>query len=290
MRQISSAFRARLDAGATTLCACWRVVRRDGVVQGFTDHDIDIVFDGVTYSAASGLDGSGFETDLGFAVGGAEAAGALSSASITERDLLNGAWDGARVEIWRVDWAAPEHRVLMQSGVVGEVRRDGARFVAELRSLAHALDQERGRLFGAHCDADLGDARCRFALSASPFVHETVVAGYGDLGVRAPLPRVADGFYANGRITFVSGANAGASHTVRAHRDGVLTLWTAPTLAPASGDRIRIHAGCDKTFATCRDTFRNTGNFRGFPHLPGNDELFAPALSGPQLDGGSLFR
>jgi len=287
MRQISSAFRARLDAGATTLCACWRVVRRDGVVQGFTDHDVDIVFDGVTYSAASGLDGSGFETDLGFAVGGAEAAGALSSASITERDLLNGAWDGARVEIWRVDWAAPEHRVLMQSGVVGEVRRDGARFVAELRSLAHALDQERGRLFG---DAELGDRRCGVALSASPLAHETVVVGYGDLALRAPLPRVADGFYANGRITFVSGANAGASHGVRAHRDGQLTLWTAPASAPAGGDRIIVYAGCDKTFATCRDTFRNIANFRGFPHLPGNDELFAPASTGAQLDGGSLFR
>lgn len=290
MRDIPDALRARLASGATTLCACWRVIRRDGVVQGFTDHDADLTFDGVLHAAASGLEGSGFETELGLAVGGAEAMGALSSASISEQEILNGAWDGARVEIWRVDWVAPEHRVLMHAAVIGEVRRDGLRFVAELRSLAHALDQERGRLFSAHCDADLGDARCRFALVASPFLHETQVTAYGDLRLVAPLPAVPDGFYANGRVTFVDGPNAGAELGVRDHRAGALWLWSAPASAPTAGDTVRLRAGCDKTFATCRETFGNIANFRGFPHLPGNDEVFAHAGSGSRLDGGSMFR
>jgi hypothetical protein len=56
MRELSPAFAARLDAGATTLCACWRVIRRDGVAQGFTDHDEDLAVDGQLYQARSGLD------------------------------------------------------------------------------------------------------------------------------------------------------------------------------------------------------------------------------------------
>lgn len=42
---------------------------------------------------------------------------------------------------------------------------------------------------------------------------------------------------------------------------------------------------CDKQFATCRDTFSNAENFRGFPHMPGPDAVLAgPAASGN--DGG----
>ena len=42
---------------------------------------------------------------------------------------------------------------------------------------------------------------------------------------------------------------------------------------------------CDKRFATCRDTYSNAENFRGFPHMPGADFVLAgPAANGS--DGG----
>jgi len=290
VRTLSTAFRARLDAGATTLCSCWRVARRDGAVQGFTDHDRDIAFDGVTYAVMSGLDGGGFDAELGFAVGGSEVSGALSAASIAESDLLNGAWDGARVDMWRVDWSAPENRILLHAGVIGEVRRSGGAFVAELRSLSHALDQERGRLYGAKCDADLGDARCGVALTASPLSLSLAVTSATKSELRAALPSVAEGFYTNGRVVFLGGANAGAQAHVKDHRGGVLTLWTPLSSAPAPGDQFRLSAGCDKTFGTCRAKFANVANFRGFPHMPGNDEVFSYASRSQNLDGGSMFR
>ncbi|MFN7055839.1 DUF2163 domain-containing protein [Hyphomonas sp.] len=40
-------------------------------------------------------------------------------------------------------------------------------------------------------------------------------------------------------------------------------------------------AVCDHRFSTCRDTFANAHNFRGFPHLPGTDFMLAgPAALG----------
>ena len=42
-----------LDSGATTLAWCWKVERRDGTILGFTDHDLDLSFDGVTFAAAT---------------------------------------------------------------------------------------------------------------------------------------------------------------------------------------------------------------------------------------------
>ncbi len=44
-------------------------------------------------------------------------------------------------------------------------------------------------------------------------------------------------------------------------------------------------SACNKRFATCRDVFGNAENFRGFPHMPGNDAI----ISGPgdKRDGSS---
>ncbi|HEY0236750.1 MAG TPA: DUF2163 domain-containing protein, partial [Afipia sp.] len=47
MRNIPSALQAKLDSGVTTLANCWTLTRRDGVVQGFTDHDEDIVVNAI---------------------------------------------------------------------------------------------------------------------------------------------------------------------------------------------------------------------------------------------------
>jgi len=42
---------SHLETGFTTVCRCWSILRTDGVKLGFTDHDVDLVFDGLTYRA-----------------------------------------------------------------------------------------------------------------------------------------------------------------------------------------------------------------------------------------------
>jgi uncharacterized phage protein (TIGR02218 family) len=52
-----------------------------------------------------------------------------------------------------------------------------------------------------------------------------------------------------------------------------------------------VTPGCDKSFSTCRTKFGNGINFRGFPHIPGNDFIIGGVRPGDgALDGGSLFR
>ncbi len=54
-------------------------------------------------------------------------------------------------------------------------------------------------------------------------------------------------------------------------------------------DTFTVSAGCDKHFATCQAKFANTVNFRGFPHMPGNDFVTAIARPGdPANDGDAL--
>ena len=50
MKTLPLALQAHLDSGATTLAWCWRIERSDGVVFGFTDHDRELSFGGVTFA------------------------------------------------------------------------------------------------------------------------------------------------------------------------------------------------------------------------------------------------
>ena len=79
MRSIDPELQGRLGSGATTLCRCWRVRRRDGVELGFTDHDMDLSFGGLTYRAGSGMDASAVQAGTGLSVDNAQAVGALTA-------------------------------------------------------------------------------------------------------------------------------------------------------------------------------------------------------------------
>ena len=69
MKSLPPGLQAHLSCGTTTLCWCWKTVRGDALVQGFTDHDEALAFDGVTYQAASGFTASEVQSTLGLAVG-----------------------------------------------------------------------------------------------------------------------------------------------------------------------------------------------------------------------------
>lgn len=295
MRVIPTALQAKLDSGVTTLCRCWIITRRDGVKLGFTDHDTDLVLDGVACLADTGLTSSEATTRLGLQIDGSEIAGALSADSLSEDDLAAGRFDAAEIEVYLVDWSDPSLRVLLAKGVLGEVRREGVAFSAELRSLAHRLAEEHGRLYTASCNADLGDARCAFDLTNPSFRANGTVATLTSLSsfVASGLDAFADGWFTAGRLTFTSGANDGLAMEMKSHRlepSGVICeLWQAMPEPIAPGDTFLIAAGCDKSFATCRDRFGNAANFRGFPHIPGNDFVVRYPVSGePGNNGTSL--
>lgn len=291
MKSLSDGLQAHLDSGATTLCWCWRLARRDGVVQGFTDHDRALTFDGVAYQAASGFTASAVQSSLGLSVDNLTLSGALSAETLNESDLAAGLYDNAEIALWRVNWSDVGQRVLMRKGWLGEVTRNGAAFQAEIRGLAQALNQPLGRVFGHLCDADLGDARC--GLSITPVSGVVVTAADNRRFTASGLDGHAAGDFTGGRLVFTTGANAGLAMEVKRHAIAgaivSIELWQAMPRAVAAGDGFTVTPGCDKQFATCRTRFDNAVNFRGFPFMPGNDAVIAAPQAGRPMDGGSRY-
>ena len=140
----SNTLQAHLETGATTVCRCWAVERRDGTRMGFTDHDTDLSFDGLLFRAATGMTAAQLEQVTGLAVDNSAASGALTAEGITEEDIAAGRYDGAEVRSWLVNWADVAQRALRFRGEIGEIRRGAGAFEAELRGLADRLNQRAG--------------------------------------------------------------------------------------------------------------------------------------------------
>lgn len=284
-----------LASGTTTTCRTWGLTRRDGVMFGFTDHDMDLAFEGFVFRASAGVTARALQQSTGLSVDNSEAMGALSDAGVTEADILAGRYDGAEIRCWLVNWADVAERRLEFRGSIGEITRAGGAFQAELRGLADLLNQPQGRVFQRGCSAILGDSACGMDLTKAGYAAEVVVEGVEDNRIFTfdTLGAFDDRWFERGRFRVLSGLAAGLIGVVKNDRltgeTRVVELWQTLGPAIAAGDRIRIETGCNRRIDTCRLKFGNIANYRGFPHVPGEDWIAASPTSGSVNDGGSLF-
>ncbi|WP_103333625.1 DUF2163 domain-containing protein [Pseudotabrizicola formosa] len=275
---MQAALDEHLKSGVTTVCRTWLLRRKDGETYGFTDHDCDLTFDGVIFSAKTGMTAGAIEKSNGMAVDNTEVTGALSDASISEEDILAGRYDGADVTTFLVNWTDVTQRTILFRGTFGEMSRSNGEFRVELRGLTEKLNVPHGRVYHSECSAVLGDRRCRIDLNAAVYSCESTVAAVIDGRVlHVPAADFAEGWFVDGQVLIQSGAGRGQSGRIRSDRlqDGgrVIELWRTLAVPPAPQDQIRLIAGCDRRATTCREKFGNFLNFRGFPHIPGEDWL-----------------
>jgi uncharacterized phage protein (TIGR02218 family) len=292
----AAALYEHLATGLTTVCRCWSVRRRDGTAYGFTDHDSDVTFGGMVYRAATGMSASALVQGTGLSVDNTEALGVLSDAAITEADIAQGRFDGAEVEAWLVNWEDPDARLERFRGTIGELRRGAGAFYADLRGMTEALNQPQGRVYQRSCGAVLGDGACGFNLAQAGYSEERPAEGVtrSQVFTFATLQNPEPRWYERGRLRVLSGLAAGLvgvikHDQVRADGKRVLELWEPVGAAVVSGDLVRIETGCDKRAETCRLKFNNFNNFRGFPHIPGEDWLISVPRGQGDDDGGSLM-
>jgi uncharacterized phage protein (TIGR02218 family) len=293
MNTIPEGLKEHLEGRVTTLCHCWRVTRRDGARFGFTDHDRALSLDGTEFEPQSGFSQSEAEAALGLAADRVDIEGALDSERLVAGEIEAGAYDGAEVETFLVNWQAPEQRMLLRTAMIGTVALKDGRFVAELESPMRHLDRPNGRHLRRVCDAELGDNRCGVDLEQMGFrgtgAVEAVPTG---LSVAVSgLDGFEEGWFSHGVVTWMSGALEGRQSRVRAHGmdlSGTVLAFEDEASGVAPGDAFEIVAGCDKHFATCKAKFDNALNFRGFPHLPGNDVAYGYASDGQNFDGGPI--
>ena len=262
--------RTMLEGPLTSLAFCWRVERRDGAGFGLTSHDSKLWIGGVEYVAEPGMLPAAVQRELGLRPNNGEIAGAIHSDALDDGDLVVGRWDGARVRLFAVDWEKPDADSLpLMAGEMGEVRIEDEKYKAELNGAAVKLGRAICPETSPECRAELGDKQCRVDMAGRG--KRCAIVSVDGTGL--VLDQAVGDAMLWGRARFLTGENAGLASIVVAVVGTRIELRDTPRGPVAIGDRIELREGCDKRFATCSARFANAENFRGEPHLPGNDLL-----------------
>lgn len=297
-RTVPANLLAHIQEEVTTIATCWKITRRDAQVFAFTDHDADIVFGAVTYLAATGFSPSEIALKDDASVSNLEVEGILDSATITEEDLIAGLFDYAAIEIFLVNYDdSPENggipvglllalsyptfeaitdRIILHKGYLGEVSISKGKFHAEIRGLTQHLSQKVGDVYSPTCRAILGDTKCTKDLTAFTFVDAIDEVTSNQIFYAGSLNQ-ATGYFNGGEIEWTSGNNDGLKMEIKEFMEGTVTLCLAMPFTLQVADAFIIKAGCDKQFSTCKDKFNNIANFRGEPHIPGQDKILETA-------------
>lgn len=258
------------EGALTQVAYCWLVERRDGAGLALTSHDRPLKIDGVNYLPSPGMTPKSMRFESGTDPDDFEVEGKLSSNGLTKDDLASGMWDGARVQLFAVDWSNPNGgRVDQFEGEMGEVSSRGGEYSVALRGSAARLDVPASPETAPLCRARFGDRHCRVDLAGRTMISSVAFAD----GAAVTLDDQVGDSFLFGTMRVTDGPLRNFRTSILAVNGSEIFVRDVPATVFSAGDRIELRQGCDKRFSTCRDRFANTRNFRGEPHLPGTDIL-----------------
>ena len=267
-------------------CAVLRA--RDGTTAGMTTLDLaqtnDLTADGGPgpVSCAAGMVLTAVTLSAGLDASFAEVQGPLGPL-LTREAVEGGKWSDAEVWLVRVSPGTAGYAPMLY-GKVREARVEDPRFVLEVRNQADDLGQQTGVEMSPYCRADLGDAKCGFALVGLA----ATVTGVTD-AMRFALSYAgtfATDHFNRGKLTFTSGALIGVisenlfKFTSAGAGAGSLVLLEPLAALPAVADTLNLFIGCGKTRAECLRIQGTALTFRGEPDYPGTEQLVRPANPG----------
>lgn len=281
-RTLGGPLASHVSSSTHTRAGMLRLDLVDGSTLAVTDHDNTLSFDlgdgVVDYSPRTGILPSDLSLSTGFDADEVEVTGPLVETAteawhVTKAAVLGGRFDDAVARYFQVNWnslASGPIRLLKGRVVLSQI--EGGRFKLTIRSDIDRFSQEVGRTITAYCDADFGDERCTYPV---PVVEATVTAVTNARQFTVSFTgSYANDYFNFGTVLFTSGALTGTRKIEISDwtSAGGVVLWTEAAEAPQVGDTLELRQGCGKTRADCM-FYDNILNFRGFPDVPGTDQV-----------------
>jgi uncharacterized phage protein (TIGR02218 family) len=277
MKSYTNEFQAYLSQSANYLPCCWRITRADGVVVGLTEFDRPLIIDGITYQADGGILPSDVDRGLETQANQVTLVSYFSD-SIPEADIVRGAFDNARVFVFRVNpyalpdsFDSPYQYEPLVSGRLGRFTLTDLGYTVEARGLQDALQTKQGEVTSKTCRNQFCDSVC--GLNIASYTETATVDTVSNSRFFTTNLSRGDNYFLGGKLTWLTGDNAGQTGEVIYSNGTTIRLLNPPPFPIVSGDTADIERACDKTFTTCRTIFGNGVNFQGEPGLPGQDEL-----------------
>jgi uncharacterized phage protein (TIGR02218 family) len=209
----------------------------------------------------------------GLDAGGLDVKGALTADALRAEDLRVGKWDGAELDIFLFDWSDPDGGTRpLASGALGSIEFTANGFSADVEGPAARLSMPVAPYTSPTCRARFCGAQC--GLNAERFRRRAIATAIDGVTVSiSGVPANDLALFEQGELRWLSGKNCGLRHMIVGVAAGALLLDRPPAFAITADTSVDLLQGCDKLLASCANRFDNVINFRGEPHLPGNDLL-----------------
>ncbi len=277
-----------VQSGTTKKVICYRMTRTDGTIYRFTTANHNITFGGETFETmGGGVDPSNRRKEIGLSGHSIETQGYIDSASITEEDIIAGKFRNCKVEEYIVHPMFPwvDQQKISQY-VLGEMSFTGHSWNADLKSLTSQLKQKTGNTFQVLCNNSFGDTQCAI-VKATWTITPVTVSGVSDrsafdavdvdIGSTLAGKTIADDFFNDGEVIWLTGDNAGITSRVASyvHTDRVFGLYQSAPFTIQAGDTFTLIRGCNKILdEDCYDIYDNVENMDAHPWMPGPDKEF----------------
>lgn len=279
MRQASPQLIALLDASQFVMADLYTITTIQGIEYCYTSYDFSLIVNGKEFKAKGPIiSREGTSLSLGIEVDNLSITIETNESTKfgdvpVAQAFHNGILDGARFKLERVfmDMYTPTDTsagtLVLFEGRIVEPELDRYVINASVVSDVDSLKLQMPRnLYTPGCLNTLFDSACSL-LSADFAVNTTISANSTPSQILCDLSQ-PQGWFTQGVVEFLEGANIGIKRTVRLHEAGSLLL-TLPLLEmPEIGEAIRVYPGCDKRLDTCTNRFNNRARFRGAPFVP----------------------
>lgn len=281
------------------LATLWVITRKDNEQFRFTTHDTIVEFDdgaGVQeFQPAGAWNATASRREEGLKDQEVENGGAITADEITYADLEAGLFREAEIVEYQVDprfpWAGAFYTFRYW---ITDTTYNGETWEAQLMGATSWLSHKSGRLHTRDCSTDLFSDRCGVLKTQETWFE---VAGvrpepgsfdadepqriFGLVFSDVPSSGPEEDEYKHGSLTWTTGANAGLVSEIKEYghtstggqRDVELYL---PTPYPITdSDEATLLTGCSRLLSVCDTKFDNVANFRGFPTMPGTDDVLS---------------
>mgnify|MGYP001583304435 CR=1 FL=1 len=290
MKAASPALIALLDSNQFIWADLYTFTLSDNTILRFTGADSDLVVDGNLFSSAGPhLQRGTTKCQIGVEVDQLQitffvnSTVELAGVPLTQF-TRNGGFDGARVLLERVfmaTWGDTSAGTLINfGGRIADITVSRTKVEMSVNSDLELLNIQMPRnIYQVGCVNSLYDEAC--TLDPALFISAGNTGGGSSSVLITCNLSQANGYFELGTMTYTTGANAGASRTVKRYTVGSLVPSLPFEFAPEAGDLFFAKPGCDKKSATCSGKFSNLVNFRGYPTIPSPESTYTSALVSP---------
>lgn len=154
------------------------------------------------------------------------------------------------------------------NGFVSTISKDNQLLTITISPIIAKLNKSINDFFSPLCRACFRDKNCSINVEQymSTGVISQIISQDCVIGNHQENKATQIGYYKYGVIKFLTGKLAGISLQIKDEDNGKIFLLKNTRLITI-GDKYNIHAGCDKSFNTCKNKFNNAINFMGEPFI-----------------------